>query len=445
MTVEEILDGVQSYLHDSGDIWPRAELLRILNDGYRQFITTALSVVRVFQLDVPPRDTGAGTFEWEDTYVNGQFRHFGTHLQDRGAVGTYRWESEFVAGTITPTDSYDGITHLWEQAYNSADVDDHFRFVLARTHTQPRYAFWGNKRLYPRAVSELDLRDQRWWVESGEPIFFLTGKGRELSFEIFEVETAYTQTHFLQDSGSGIPRLFSSDASRSYAVASQTTYWDYAYTSGEDNLSVPGLGYKITTLDATNNRLYMFDWEADITTTSDGDSAYVATYPWEFDADILALTDTALDVPQLGVGLLRGVESTDRAYLPMDYDTGQRSLGIARDWHSADNSISVFEHITTGRPLTEDDTPDLIPTQLHKFLKYYTLSKAFLRPGEGFRPDLSDLWGSLYSLGVETLAVLATPSSIDSALARGQNSAMRTSTPPKVRLPSTYPRVHRNG
>jgi len=439
MRVEAILDGAQSYLHDASEsVWSRDELLRLANDGYRQFIAEALPTVRVYQLDVPARDTGAGTQEWEDQAVNGNFAHFTHAAQSLAFQSTYLWEAEMLSGANTPQNSYDCTTHDWERSYCENNVDNHFRFVLAKTHERPRYAFWGDKKLGSRAVTELDLRDQRWWVESGEPIIYIGGNGRELSFEIFEVETTYTQAYFLQEYHEGLPRHFSSDATaaRTYTVSSVTDRWDYAYSSGEDNLSIRGLGYRFTTLDETDDYLYVFSWEEDFSTDEDADDAYVFTHWWEIEY-------TGSDALFLGVGAGRGMESEDRQYVPMAYDSGRQNYGIARDFHSSDSSISIYEHTVPVRSLDEDDIPELIPAQLHKFLKYFIIGKSLSKPGEGYRPDLAQHWMLLFQLGVDFLASLATPSFVDSALARGQVNEVRATTPPRVRLPSTYPTVRR--
>lgn len=437
MRVELILDGAQSYLHSASEsIWTRAELLRLLNDAYRQFIAESLPTVRVYQLDVPARDTAAGTQEWEDQAVSGNFSHFTQAAQSLAFQCTYLWEAEMLSGANTPQNSYDCVTHDWERSYCENNVDNHFRFVLARTHERPRYAFWGDKKLGSRTVTELDLRDQRWWVESGEPIIYIGGNGRELSFEIFEVETTYTQAYDLQEYHQGLPRLFSSDAGRTYEVSNGADRWDYAYSSGEDYLSVHGLGYRFTTFDETDSYFYTFSWEEDFSTDSDADDPYVVTYPWEIEY-------TSSDAIFLGIGAGRGMESEDRQYIPMSYDSGRQNHGIARDFHSSDSSISIFEHTVPVRALDEDDIPELIPSQLHKFLKYYIIGKALSQPGEGYRPDLAQHWLALYQLGVGFLASLATPSFVDSALARGQVNEVRATTPPRVRLPSTYPTVRR--
>lgn len=438
MRVEDILDRCISYLHDADNfVWTRGELLRLLNDGYRQFIAQSLPTVRIYQIDVPARDTGAGSQEWEDEAVHGNFRKFTVSGMSLVTQCTFRWEAEMASAANTLQDSYDCVTHDWERAFCSNNVDNHFRFVLAKTHEMPRHAFWGDKQLGARSISELDLRDQRWWVESGEPVIYLTGVGRELSFEIFEVPTTYSQAYFLQDFENGAPRQITSDADREYEITAGIDRWNYAYSSGQDYLSVVGLGFRFTTFDTANSRYVTHAWEEDLSTLSSDDSAYVVTEPWEI--DFISGQEAIL----LGLGSCRGLESEDRQYLPMAYDSGRQHVGLARDFHSSEDSISIFEHTVPARPLDEDDVPDLIPTQLHKFLKYFVLGMAFSQPGEAYRPDIAQHYTALFQLGVGILAALATPSFTDSGLARGQVNEVRVPTPPRVRLPSTYPAVRR--
>jgi hypothetical protein len=85
----------------------------------------------------------------------------------------------------------------------------------------------------------------------------------------------------------------------------------------------------------------------------------------------------------------------------MAYDSGRQHYGAARDFHSSDDSISIYEHTIPTRELTDEDLPDLIPSQLHKFLKYFVLGSALSQPGEGYRPDLAQHWLALFQLGWE--------------------------------------------
>jgi len=63
--VETDLDKVQSRLHDDGTLWPRAELLRYYNDGYRQLLARSKCTRRLHSMDVPGRVAYAGVYEWE--------------------------------------------------------------------------------------------------------------------------------------------------------------------------------------------------------------------------------------------------------------------------------------------------------------------------------------------------------------------------------------------
>jgi hypothetical protein len=344
---------------------------------------------------------------------------------------TYKWETEEVEG-ITPTDSLDVVAQLWEQTHLT-DLDHHFRFYLPKSNTRPIKVYWDSKRLAHTSERELDLMETRWWREAGEPLAWLQGVGPEATFEVFEIQTDYNQSYELQgfDQG-GMPRLYSSDdaANRQYETDSPVQTWDYGYTSSPDSGMIPGFGLRITVVisDLDSDALGVFSWEADTTVDSDEALDFVGTAAWELDVEI-------------GVGVGRRILSTDRQYLGTAYDSGQDLLGIPRSFGSSENALTVWQAITPTRALTESDVPDLIHSQLHKFIRFYVLNKALSRPGEGYRPDLAQHYAGLYQLGVGLLAVLGTPSILDRVYAREQTKDASIQAPPRVRLPSTFEKV----
>lgn len=449
-TVESILDDVQSNLHDDGSVWRRAELLRWLNDGYRQLLAQAHPVTRPFQIDVPGRTAWSATFEWEDRHAQGTFRRFTTPMQNAHSQGTYRWETEALAG-IEPTNSYDCITQLWERAHSS-DIDHHFRFALGKHHERNRLVYWDDERIWPISTKETDLRSTRWWVETGEPFMWTAGVGRDATFEVFEVQTDYNQSYFHQDGDYpeagigiyGLPRGFSSDASRTYEVDSGVDRWDFSYTSSADVGFATGLGFRFTRQsddDLSSYPVHVWEEEhldGDLTATEAGTNSTasgVTTHWWEAEF-------AGVEV-RLGVGAARGLSSANRQYFAAAYDSGSQLLGTGRSFASSANAITVWEIIVPSRDLDEGDTPELIPVRCHRYLRFYVLAKAFGRTGEGNRPDLAQHYASLYQLGVGLLATLGTPSLLDRVYAREQVREASVLAPPRVRFPSTFPAVPR--
>lgn len=449
MIVRTIIDSTRSLLHDRADDdtpnWSDDELLRWLNDGYRDLLTTSHAVVRPYQLDLPGRTTYAGVQEWEDRHAPGTFRRFTTPVESRHAQVTYLWESEQLAGGLTangvavePTASNTCVVQLWERTALDVDIDDHFRFALSKTHERPLRAYWDSKRLMGISTKEHDLRNTEWWKEGGEPFYWSQGVGREQSFEVFEVVTDYHQSYFLRDLDAGIPRHFSSDTDeRTYGVEAEPMGWDYAYTNGAETGLATGFGVRITyqsvdSLDSFGIHLWEQEWldgldDDDLFT--DSVAAGIGTQQWE------------TPYWTLGIGGIRGLASTERQYVSCAYDASNQLVGSARGFGSGDSALTVWEVIVPNRDLAPDDIPGLIPNQLHKYLKFYVLSKAFGHTGQGYRPDLAQHYAALYQLGVGILAALGTPSLMDRVYAREQVHEASVHAPPKVRFPSTFPAV----
>ncbi len=428
MNLETLIDQAQEFLHDDGVVWPRAELLRWANDGYRQLCRAAACIVRPFQQDVPGRVAASCSQPWERIEHRGLNRIFSRQASTRNLRVCFLWEVEALAG-ISPTQSYDVTTQHWEEAY-SDDTDAHFRFALPRQADRPLKVYWDDKRLAHTSTRELDESYDRWWRDTGEPIATLPGVGEDKTLEVYLLQTTYVQSWYLKSYETGVPRQFSSDASRTYAVSSLHTEWDYGYTNSADSGMAEGTGLNIAqTLIETGVR-GLFSWEADTTATTDDTAGTIYAYPWEGD-----------NVTQLGVGLTRHLTSTDRQYLGVAYDSGQDLLGTARRFASGDDALTIWQNIIPSRPLTEYDEPDLLPDQLHKYLRFYVLAQAFGRKGEGFRPDLSEHFAALYKLGEGLLAMLGTPSVLDRVYAREQVKDASIKAPPRVRFPATYQRV----
>lgn len=438
MTVEKILDQCQSLLHDDGSVWSREELLRWLQDGYRQLLYSSGVVRRPYQLDLPGRVASSASVDWELHDVPGTARIFTRSVGNRPTRVTFLWEVEQVEprpDDIAPTNSYQVVTQLWEQAHTE-DIDSHFRFALPRQSDRPLKVYWDSKRLAHTSVREIDQAYDRWWRDAGEPIATLPGVGPEKSLEVYLLQTDYIQTYDLKGYEAGLPRLFSSsDSDRTYAVSSLTDTWDYAYTNSPDSGMVAGFGLNIaqTLIEAGSRGLY--SWESDTTSTTNdtnGDTVgTISTFHWEVEFAGLYV--------QLGVGTARNVTSPDRQYLGVAYDSGQDLFGIPRRLASSDGALTIWHSIVPERNLTEVDEPDLLPRQCHKYIKFYVLAQAFARAGQGHRPDLAEHWSALYQLGVGLLTVLGTPSVFDRVYAREQVRDASIQAPPRVRMPATFP------
>lgn len=435
MLVETILDNAQEFLHDDGDIWPRTELLSWLNDGYRQLIAQSHAVVRPFQIDVPGRHTWAATQEWEDQYGLGIFRKFTLTIESARVQACSRWECEFIEG-ITPTTSLESATQLWERSVSESNNENRFMFVLSRAHEMPVKVYWDDKRLVGASSRELDLHQTEWWQQPGMPIFFFPSVGgRDGSYEVYQLLTSYSQGYELQFMENGIPREFSGE--RTYDVASGVDRWAYAYTDGGDAGMSVGLGLRITG-QATDSAktFFLWSWEEDLlegeTTFANGDPIGTFANESMFGADEITLS----------VGMGRMVNSEDRQYIPAPYDSGTQEIcGIPRDFKTSEDSLTIWEAIAPTRELTESDVIALIPQQMAKYLKFYVLSRAFSRKGQGFRPDMAQHFQSFFQIGLALLTKIGNQGFIDRVYGRQSFTGSPIARPPRVQFPTNFERV----
>ena len=160
MLVGAILDKAQTFLHDDGIIWSRAQLLDWLNDGYRQLLAQSHAVVRPFQIDVPGRTAWAASQEWEDRHGQGTFRQFAYHSHAGEVSCCFKWESQHLEG-VAVEPSLDATTQMWEIVHTS-DFEQHCRLVLSKQHERPIKVYHDDKRLLGASAKEMDtLRDRK--------------------------------------------------------------------------------------------------------------------------------------------------------------------------------------------------------------------------------------------------------------------------------------------
>jgi hypothetical protein len=77
---------------------------------------------------------------------------------------------------------------------------------------------------------------------------------------------------------------------------------------------------------------------------------------------------------------------------------------------------------------------------MSKYLKFYVLSRAFSRKGQGFRPDLAQHFTSLFQVGVALLSKIGNLGFIDRTYAREAVTPTRGYRLPMVQLPPEFER-----
>lgn len=429
------LDLVQLQLHDEGQIWTRAQLLRWMNDAYGDLLSMSRCTSRLTQIPVPPRYGYTFCYEWEDAFTD----HAPSRMMLWPALNnlmrcTYYWEAEFLEG-VTPTNSRAGLTQDWERSF-IADADHHFIYALPHDADLVRCVRWNHKRLYATAVRELDSNDSAWFRRVGEPWWWTDGTGRRGSIELYELRTDYTQAYNMQDFTEGFARYF--NGSRTYTVDSDV--WDnaYAYTtqgdaatlSGSTLTLLNGLGWRVTFASTTTSFTASQAWEIQqvegAVPSTVGELR--STYGWEW-------RTYGTGVEEFAVGTIRSITSEDRQYFALG-----DNLGGIRAVQSSDDAVEILHTVIADVDLGEDDEPGLLPPQALKYLRYNTLKRALQHPGPGQNAALATHYSQRQLLGVKMLAKLSDLGSLDRVHVRKSvDSEDASGRLPYVRLPANFP------
>lgn len=444
-TVGDDLTTIQARLHDGAALWSRAELLRQYQDGYRELLAKSAAVCRWNVLDVPGRHSYAVVYPWETRHTSGGTWWFPMLACVNGTrQATAQWEPEHLDG-VTPTAALVGITMQWERAHTT-ETDRHFSFGLPADHERLKRLEWNHRVLLPVSVREFDETNDAWMRRVGEPTWWTVGVGPVRSVEVYEITTAYGQAYQLLDGLAGVPRELSGDRTYGIEVDPYNTSNAYAYaTQGDQDglihaatALLSGMGYRFTDEPADKTLGFVvFAWEVEhldgstITTQTTG--GIVGMFPWEMAFGIVSIS--------FGLGGVRSLTSPDRQYWPTVSDaTPSALLGGIRDWRSSDDSLLAWEVVGPSVSLQETDAPVLIPACLQKYLRFYVLSRAFGREGEGQRLDLAQHYDQRFLRGVQLFKRFGDSSQADRVYRR-QTAVLSRQRLPLVRLPSNYEAV----
>lgn len=437
------LDTIQLFLRDSGTTWDRTELLRWYQDGYRKLLAESHGVRQLTILPVPPRHSYSYAYGWEKRHLQGGTgRLFGYQGPTGGNLCTALWEIEQAAG-MAPTTQQACVTHLWELAYTGEAIDTPYRFTLPRNHERILGMWYDHKPLEPISTRELDRLETAWYQQQGEPVWTTPGGGEPRSVELYEIVTTYQDVYsFVDWAFYGFPRYL--EGARDYAASGIPLENGYAYTTQGDALAnqqdihfaLLGFGLRCTQeLTATYQGTYVWERERHAGATSLSASGTIGTYSWEADYG-------ATNMGDYPPGLMREISSPDRQYLPIaDWEP---PYGTIRDFRSSAGNVLLWEVVIPDHPtLEETDTPVMIPAPLQKYLRYYTLSCAFNRQGEGYRPDLAAHWKARWERGPHLLRKLGNLHFADVRYQRqtGREVPRPQRVSPYAPLPSDYQRV----
>jgi hypothetical protein len=440
-TVEDNLATIREKLHDTtGLLWTDEELVKWFNDAYLRFLAQTRCVTELYQLDVPPRYAYAYSYEWEDAFTsNGPSRMMFIPALNAVYRCTGAWEVEFIEGFEPEADTDQGITQMWERYLT--DSDRHYQVSLPQNHEIIQRVAWNNRVLYPTTVRELDELRSKWYKQGTQPHWWTNGTGRINTVEIYEIETEYHQAYAPLDyADHGFARTFSGD--RTYAVHSSAAN-AYAFTTAGDGQALTlsptalltGLGWRFTRVASdSDSSACTHVWEEELlegSSTFSSSTGYVCTYHWE--AAFLNQT-----LPVFGVGTIRSITSPDRQYWAQNAATSAAFYGGIRQFQSSDEALEIWHTVLPREDLTLADTPDLLPTQAEKYLRYYVWARAFGRSGPAQNLELSAHYTQRFSMGVETWRKLTNVTQEDQVVVREQTDGEAPQRVPLVRLPSNF-------
>jgi hypothetical protein len=443
--IADELDRIQSYLQDAatlgtdGILWSREELLRYYNEGYRQLLTDTQAVRRFVALDMPGRFSAAITYDWEQRYTNG-----GTYWQ-------WTWPAEngtYVSSTLgdipvledtTTLPTSEGITQQWERRFLNPQ-HQYYRFALPRNNDRIVKLWYNHRLLLPNVTRTLDRYEAHWMSLAGEPVLWTQGVGRNRTMEIYEILTGDAQSYAYRSGPYGFARTFS--GSRTYVNRTEATpLIAYGYTTNGEGVrsGLSGMGRRWTR-DPSTSIYAAFAWETQWLTThiaTGVTSAVAMTAPWE--------ARFAGKAPIFPLGHAQHISSPERQYLGYPPSGVATLWGVARTWGSSANNLILLEVIGPEIPdLQEEETPELLPPQWLKYLRFYVLARAWSREGEGRQLVLAAYAQERYQYGVKQLQRLSWLSHKDQELARATEAMpVERRRPQRPRLPSTYPRVGR--
>jgi len=354
-------------------------------------------------------------------------------MRDTSMRGTTRWEvqamghvGELPTDSIQPTASGIGVTQQWERFIAGGDVDRNYDLVLPKNERAPNRVRFNNTIMLPITTLELDQVHINWPSFVGQPYWWTSGFGRVKSLEVYRIQTDYTDAYiFLYGAGledRGLPRNWSGVRTYGQDLTKVFAQNRLAYTTSGDMqylTLVTGMGYRITAV------------------TSDGfDTAgNTACYQWE---TVMGFGDPIA----FCIGAVRELSSPDRQYFPVQRGSGVNlSLGTIRDWGSSDGNFFVTYNAIPQSDLTIDQTPDLLPAQMQKYLRYYVQARAFERPGEGYRPDLSEHWETRFQRGITLMRTWMDICFEDRIYVREEVGITEMRRVPLVQLPPQYERI----
>jgi hypothetical protein len=425
VTLNSLIDKVLERLHDDGTTFSRQEILGWLAEGYRRLTFNGKHAKTFTAMDLPPRHANAISLPWERNVCNGTWRKW-TYTAENGRYEcSFTWEVQQLAGTVLPGNGSIAVTQLWELAYTGESVDTHYRFMMPKNDAHI-LEMWHDEKLLSSVIAKtLDTTEDKWWQISGVPFLWSQSLSDDNTFEVWEIDTEYYES-FSYDATSGAPRAWVEDE-HTFDVTSETATWGYAYSfNGEGTWATPlsGLGWRFTGYTDDLGTYYSYPWEQDSAITNDADDVY--TYAWE-----------SVALEYLETGIMRSAVSENRQYFPSYQWSCQ---GVIREAAKSENAILIYHRVVAKEQLIGEDTLDMLPAQMSKYLIYYALGILLNRQGIGYDPALAGHYELRAGRAIKVLHSLGMITRMDDEFVRGGGQRGRRE-PPLPSLPSNFARA----
>lgn len=138
-------------------------------------------------------------------------------------------------------------------------------------------------------------------------------------------------------------------------------------------------------------------------------------------------------------GTLRAIRGTVQYVCESLENPGGPAYGIPRAWEGSSSTV-LLDYSASGPDLGEADQPLLLPDAFGKYLRYYVVSRALSRIGEGQNLPLAQHYEAKWALGRDLLRRIAHMTRTARSYQQ-QAAAVSDVKHARPRLPSSYPRV----
>ncbi|MGI9298577.1 MAG: hypothetical protein ACR2QC_11880 [Gammaproteobacteria bacterium] len=411
-TIRTHLDRCQLILQDArtigtdGMFWSRAELLAYFEDGYRHMVAEVSPTRRFTVLDVPPRFPCSVSQPWERDYVRDAPAWQWSTLTAGGWAVSSLWEIEVLEDVA----SVEVTIGQFSEDFDTGDfvTEDS---VVAGVSSQVSTLSSGGVVTHPweRAFNRSIHQHFQFAVPRDTERVVKIWHNHRLLLPIStrSLDDTFTTWMSLQ----GLPVTWQ------LGIGPNRTFEVYAI-----------------------NTAYVANYRHIDAVTNDGNPLHGSARRFSGDRVYGWASDSGDTIPY---GIPRRISSPDRQYYPRTLEPLDEPLGRATWLASSSDSLLVLEaRIPDATTLTEQDEAVLLPPQMAKYLRYYTLFRAFNRQGEGYDGLMALFFEQRYQRGIAFLRRLHQLARKDRLDVRAPVTA-RKRRPPRVRLPSNYPVVIR--